>query len=135
MAYNTVPIKKDSEGKPIPQYYNKIKNEYEVLEGKNGASKIILYDEDGNPIDLVELIETIIDILNQKNLPTNASTESKQEEILAKLNEGIKTNGSTMEYYGLSNETKPSTAIKGSTFFEIDTQTVYMYDGISWVVI
>ncbi len=135
MAYNTVSIKKDVDGKPIPQIYNEIADEYEVLKGVNGASRVILYDESGKAVNLTSLIEAIILILSQRNLPIGASTESKQEEILAKLNEGIKTNGSTMEYYGLSNETKPATAIKGSTFFEIDTQTVYMFDGQEWVVI
>lgn len=41
-----------------------------------------------------------------------------------------------MEYFAKSNEIKPSgDIIKGSTLFEIDTSTAYMWDGSSWVVI
>jgi len=42
MAYNTVPIKKDSEGKPIPQYFNEVLNTFEPLQGEGGASKVSL---------------------------------------------------------------------------------------------
>ena len=85
MAYNTVAIKKDVDGKPIPQFYNPITNQYEALEGLQGASKTILYDENGNPIDLTALISSVVNIINEKNLPTNASTESKQNDIIGKL--------------------------------------------------
>jgi len=142
MAYNTVSIKKDVDGKPIPQYYNALQNAYEVLQGRNGANRVELYDADGNPVDLVGLIETIINILNQNNLPIGASTESKQDEIisnlvdiLTKLQDGIKQDGNTMEYYGKSTDTKPTDIKVGATFFEIDTKEVYIFDGESWVVI
>jgi hypothetical protein len=101
MAYNTVPIKKDVDGKPIPQFYNPIAGQYEALEGLNGASKSILYDADGNPVDLTKLVQK-----------------------------------ANMEYYGKSTDTKPVVdVIVGSTYFEIDTKRVYMWDGTSWVVI
>lgn len=142
MAYNTVSIKKDVDGKPIPQYFNALQNAYEVLQGRNGANRVELYDADGNPVDLVGLIETIINILNQNNLPIGASTESKQDEIisnlvdiLTKLQDGIKQDGNTMEYYGKSTDTKPTDIKVGATFFEIDTKEVYIFDGESWVVI
>jgi hypothetical protein len=41
-----------------------------------------------------------------------------------------------MELYGKSTDTKPTTGLKvGTSFFEIDTKTVYMWDGSTWVVI
>ena len=136
MAYNTKSIVKDVNQKPIPQYYNKDLDVYEVLEGKNGASKIILYDENGNHIDLTALISSVVNILNEKNLPINASTESKQDEIIVELQKPIKLDGSTMEYYGNSTDEKPTeNIITGSTYFEIDTSEVYMWNGTSWVVI
>jgi len=142
MAYNTVSIQKDVDGKPIPQYYNQLQNTYEVLQGRNGANRVELYDSDGNPVDLVGLIETIINILNQNNLPVGASTEAKQDEIisnlvdiLTKLQDGIKQDGNTMEYYGKSTDTKPTDIKVGATFFEIDTKEVYIFDGESWVMI
>lgn len=120
-------IKKDVDGKPIPQYYNQLQNTYEVLQGRNGANRVELYDSDGNPVDLVGLIESIIDILNSRNLPVGASTEEKQNQILDKM--------TPKTHYLLSTDTKPASAEKGETVFEIDTQTVYMWNGNEWVVI
>ncbi len=41
-----------------------------------------------------------------------------------------------MEYYGKSTDTKPTANIAvGSTYFEIDTVEVFMWDGVNWVVI
>lgn len=127
MAYNTVPIKKDVDNKPIPQYYNPLVDQYEALQGRNGANRVELYDADGNPVDLVGLIESIIDILNSRNLPVGASTEAKQDEILDKMN--------PKTHYLLSTDMKPTSAEKGESVFEIDTQTVYMWNGNEWVVI
>lgn len=48
----------------------------------------------------------------------------------------VQITGSIMEYYGKSTDTKPTSNVKiGSTFFEIDSKEVYMFDGTSWVVI
>ena len=50
MAYNTKAIKLDVNQKPIPQIYNPVADEYEVLQGENGASRHIIYGADGQPI-------------------------------------------------------------------------------------
>ena len=50
MAYNTKAIKTDVNTKPIPQYYNPATDEYEALQGENGAARHVLYGSDGNPI-------------------------------------------------------------------------------------
>lgn len=135
MAYNTVAIKKDVDGKPIPQFYNPITNEYEVLEGLNGASKAILYDKDGNEINLVDLITNVINILNAKNLPNGASTELKQDDIKTAI-ENVYEKDTTKTLYGLSTETKPTDNMtKCNAYFEIDTGEVYMWNGVQWVVI
>lgn len=39
------------------------------------------------------------------------------------------------DFYGSSTETKPTTAEKGSTFYEFDTGNAYIYTGSSWVVL
>lgn len=149
MAYNTVAIKKDVDGKPIPQFYNPITNQYEVLEGLQGASRTVLYDNDGNPIDIVVLITDIINILNAKNLPNGASTKVKQDELISTIDSNsqevyantrdiLALNSDRMNpktYYLLSTETKPKSTTKGETVFEIDTSEVYMWNGTSWVVI
>jgi hypothetical protein len=54
MAYNTKAIKTDLNAKPIPQYYNPVTDEYEVLQGTGGAARAELYGPDGNPISTTE---------------------------------------------------------------------------------
>ncbi len=54
MAYNTVVIKKDADNKPIPQYFNPVTDEYEVLQGVGGAARQVLYGPDGQPISVVD---------------------------------------------------------------------------------
>lgn len=40
------------------------------------------------------------------------------------------------ELYGLSSDTKPTNSLKvGTSFFEIDTTDVYMWDGTTWRLI
>lgn len=175
MAYNTVSLKTDADGKPIPQYYNPVTNQYEVTQGENGATRTVLYDAYGNPVDLESLITAITNTLNARhlpigastekkqndainklsdilsNLPSNYSTETKQDEIIEKIAEVISkipsvTNIETKQsqilnkmnpktHYLLSTDEKPTTAEKGETVFEIDTTTVFMWDGTEWVVI
>lgn len=129
MAYNTVAIKKDVDNKPIPQYYNPLVDQYEALQGRNGAQRVELFDANGNAIDLVGLINAIITILN------GTATVEKQDEIKTIIN-NIYNKDTTRTYYGTSSDTKPTTGLnKGDAFFEIDTKTVYMWDGTNWVVI
>ena len=54
MAYNSKAIKTDVNAKPIPQYYNPVTDEYEVLQGVGGAARQMLYGPDGNPISVVD---------------------------------------------------------------------------------
>ncbi len=53
MPYNTKPIKTDGRGKPIPQYFNSVIDDYEALQGRNGANRVEIYGPDGNPISVV----------------------------------------------------------------------------------
>lgn len=41
-----------------------------------------------------------------------------------------------MEYYGKSTDIKPDSSLtpKGATYLELDTKTVYINDGSTWVV-
>ena len=64
MAFNTKSIVKDVNQKPVPQYYNPTTDVYEVLEGKNGANKVMLYNEAGAAVDLATLIATIVTAIN-----------------------------------------------------------------------
>ena len=155
MAYNTVAIKKDIDGKPIPQHYNSVTNEFEALEGANGASKVIVYDANGNIIDLVALITSIVTAINttgttqlragDKNigkvdvntsvLPTGASTAAKQDELKGVI-DTINNKDNTKTLYGLSTDIKPTTGLfKGDKYFEINTGVLNMCNGSTWVVV
>lgn len=138
MAYNTVPIKKDSEGKPIPQYYDKVKNEYEALEGHNGASKVILYAKDGNEVKMDDLLQELSLIEKWTAITNNViidKFDTQISDLLLELSR-IYNKDTTKTLYGLSTETKPTTGMtKGNAYFEIDTSEVYMWDGTQWVVI
>lgn len=50
MAGNTRAIVKDVDAKPAPQYFNPSADAYEYLCGRNGASRVELYDANGNPL-------------------------------------------------------------------------------------
>lgn len=109
MAFNTKSIIKDANAKPAPQYYNPTTDVYEVLEGANGANKVMLYNDAGQAIDLASLISTVLSIYNKDK---------------------------TKIHYDLSTVAKPIEGnIKGDKFFEIDTGIVKMWNGSSWVVI
>ena len=135
MAYNTVSIQKDVDGKPIPQYYDPLLDAYRVLQGRNGANRVELYDADGNPIDLEALFTAIETILLA--IKDTAGIKKIVDALPAGTNNigKVTFDGSTMEYYGKSTDTKPTPNKVGATFFEIDTTTVFMWDGTDWVVI
>ena len=66
MAYNEKSILKDVNKKPVPQYFNPITNNYEVIESKDGTLRVIMVDSQGREIqsqDLVDQISTKIDEL------------------------------------------------------------------------
>ena len=89
MAYNTKSIKKDVDGKPIPQYFNPTGDEYEALQGRNGANRIEIYGPDGDPVSVVSNklavraseIETLLESLDGKDF----ATQTTLSQILAKI--------------------------------------------------
>lgn len=71
MAHNTRPILVDVNGKPIPQYFDPLADEYKSLLGQHGAARSILYGPDGQPITnenplevRVRQLETLLGALN-----------------------------------------------------------------------
>jgi hypothetical protein len=88
MAYNTKAIKTDVNAKPIPQLYNPVTDEYEVLQGTGGAARQVLYGPDGQPISTTEgklavraaELEMVIANL-QTALLDNQSTAAKQDAL------------------------------------------------------
>ena len=59
MAYDTKSIIKDVNKKPVPQYWNKEKQQYEVIESKDGMLRVIMVDSQGNEIQTQDLIDQI----------------------------------------------------------------------------
>lgn len=88
MSYNSKAIKTDVNAKPIPQYYNPVTDEYEVLQGTDGAARQVLYGPDGQPIATTEgklavraaELETAISNL-QTALLGSQSTAAKQDAL------------------------------------------------------
>lgn len=64
MAYNTKSIVKDVNKRPVPQYFSKSLDKYEVAKGTNGAIGVVLYNSNGNEIIIENGINNIIDALN-----------------------------------------------------------------------
>jgi len=128
MAYNTKAIKTDLNAKPIPQLYNPVTDEYEVLQGTGGAARQVLYGPDGQPVSIVD----------NKLAVRAAELEAKIDALNAKLDGVIDgttpaTTKSTGSFVCYSNETKPA-GTKGNNLLEIDTGNVYVHDGNNWVV-
>lgn len=65
MAYNSKSIIKDVNGKPVPQYFNKELDKYEVIESQNGMLKVMLYDSQGNEIVSQNLVNQISNKLDE----------------------------------------------------------------------
>ena len=59
MAYSTKSIIKDVNGKPVPQYWNKEKQQYEVIESKDGMLRVIMVDSEGREIQTQNLVDQI----------------------------------------------------------------------------
>lgn len=64
MAYNNKSIIKDVNGKPVPQYFNKELDKFEVVESKNGMLGVILCDSQGNEIVSQNLVDQIVQALD-----------------------------------------------------------------------
>lgn len=50
MPANTKNIIRDYSNNPIPQYFNSANDQYEAVQGKNGAIAAMIYDGNGNPV-------------------------------------------------------------------------------------
>ena len=87
MAYNSKAIKTDVNAKPIPQYYNPVTDEYEVLQGTGGAARQVLYGPNGQPISVadnklaVRAAELETAISNLQTALGSQSTAAKQDAL------------------------------------------------------
>ncbi len=97
MAYNTKAIKSDKDGKPIPQVFSPLADDYEVLKGDAGAARQVLYDKDGNVVSVVsgklavraaELEAALATLL------TKAGFDAKADVTLSALRDALRGTGS-----------------------------------------
>lgn len=65
MNHSNKSIIKDVNGKPVPQYWNPVTQQYEVIESENGMLKAIMVDSNGNEIQSQDLIDQINDKLDE----------------------------------------------------------------------
>ena len=65
MAYNEKAILKDVNGKPVPQYWNKETQQFEVIESKDGMLRVNMVDSEGREIQLQELVDQISSKLDE----------------------------------------------------------------------
>lgn len=132
MAFNTKSIVKDVNQKPVPQYYNPTTDVYEVLQGKNGANKVILYNEAGAAIDLSTLIATIVTAINTTGtVQLRTGTNN-----IGKVN--VATDERDLRGKA-ANKPAANTVPIGATYWSVDTDPhadlIEVSDGTSWVVI
>ena len=59
MAYNEKAILKDVQKKPVPQYWNKETQQFEVIESKDGMLRVIMVDSQGREIQTQNLVDQI----------------------------------------------------------------------------
>lgn len=59
MAYNEKAILRDVNKKPVPQYWNKEKQQYEVITSKDGMLRVIMVDSEGREIQTQNLVDQI----------------------------------------------------------------------------
>lgn len=59
MAHDTKAILKDVNKKPVPQYWNKETQQFEVIESKDGMLRVIMVDSQGREIQSQELVDQI----------------------------------------------------------------------------
>lgn len=59
MAYNEKAILRDVNKKPVPQYWNKETQQFEVIESKDGMLRVIMVDSEGREIQSQNLVDQI----------------------------------------------------------------------------
>jgi len=59
MAYDTKSIIKDVNDKPVPQYFNPVTNNYEVINGQDNKLKVTCVDAAGNELNTQGLVDQI----------------------------------------------------------------------------
>lgn len=59
MAYNEKAILRDVNKKPVPQYWNKETQQFEVVESKDGMLRVNMVDSEGREIQTQNLVDQI----------------------------------------------------------------------------
>lgn len=66
MSYKDNAIKRDVNGNPIPQYYDTETKQFEVIQGENGVTEVIIIDNQSASItsqDVVNKLDELIEVV------------------------------------------------------------------------
>lgn len=165
MAFNTKAIVKDINAKPIPQVFNPDTDSYEVLLGKFGANRVIVYDVNGNAIDLTALITGIVTAINTNGVNSIAKQDTiighvdgletlitaiKDTTGIKKITDALPTGTNNIgkvnvaiderELRGKAANKPAANAVPiGATYWSVDTDpnanSIEVSNGTSWVVL
>lgn len=81
MAYNTKPIITDKDGNPISQYYNPETDQYEPVEGSNGANKVLVMNNDLSLIPILEKLSQLTGtVIDEETRKQNETTRQNNEQ-------------------------------------------------------
>lgn len=92
MAYNTKTIVRDAQSVPAPQLFNATSDAYEVVQGKNGAMRTMVYDSNGNPVftgtnpgsvTITSIPE--VEVKNDSGNPLSADVTDRSARVLGKI--------------------------------------------------
>lgn len=101
MAYNTKPIVTDKDGNPISQYYNPETDQYEPVEGANGANKVLVMNNDLSLIPILEKLDQLVGTVVDEETRKSNELERIDNENARQSNEDIRN---TNEIERVNNE-------------------------------
>jgi len=116
VAYNTRAIKKDVDGRPIPQYFNQTVDDYEPLLGENGAARSVLYGPNGQPISSSNRLP--VDVGGAVDISDRADRQLGQVTLSGRI-------------VAKSTDPKPP-GKNGDILIWWDTKQVWLHDGTDW---
>lgn len=90
MAYNTKPIVTDKDGNPISQYYNPDTDQYEPVEGAQGANKVLVMNNDLSLIPILEKLNQLVGTVIDEETRKSNELERIDNEGTRKSNEDIR---------------------------------------------
>lgn len=128
MAASDRQIKRDAAGQPIPQVFDEVADEYQAAKGTQGRQHTILYDVNGNAVDVATLLADIA--------ATKAAAQAIQAAVEGTLTAEL--SGSSIDLRGLlANRPAANAVAVGTTYWAVDrigeVNELSVSDGSTWV--